>query len=65
MTAAELYRKASVMPDAPAETWRGLGLAEIRAGDSAAGRSALDEYLKRAPSGPDAKMIQTLMGTVQ
>lgn len=65
MTAAELYRKASVMPGAPAETWRGLGLAEIRAGDSAAGRSALAEYLKRAPSSPDAKTIETLMGTMQ
>ncbi len=63
VTATELYRKASMMQGAPAETWRGLGLVQIRAGDLAAGRSALAEYLKRAPSAPDARMIETMMGT--
>lgn len=60
--AAGFYRAALARPDAPVESWRGLGLAELRAGRSAEGRAALAEYLKQRPDAPDRSMIGMMAG---
>lgn len=60
-TARGFYEQASAKPDAPAETWRGLGLTAMRLGDAGAGKAALSEYMKRAPEALDAKSIKLLL----
>ena len=60
--AAEFYRQAIALGDAPAESWRGLGLALLRAGDKPAGQAALRDYLTRRPQAPDAKMLEMMAG---
>ncbi len=55
--AIEFYRAAAVLPDAPAGTWRGLGLALARAGDSAGAKTAIAEFLRRNPDAPDKSML--------
>lgn len=55
--AAGFYRQAIALEDAPVESWRGLGLAELRAGNEAAGRAALRDYLARAPQAEDAEIL--------
>jgi len=60
-TARGFFEQASTRPDAPAEAWRGLGLTAIRLGDATAGRTALSEYIKRAPDAIDAKSIKLLL----
>lgn len=60
-TARGFFEQASTKPDAPAEAWRGLGLTAMRLGDASAGRTALSEYIKRAPDAIDAKSIKLLL----
>jgi hypothetical protein len=61
MTARQLYEEAIATGTAPAEAWRGAGLTAIRGGDSAAGRSALTEYLTRMPTASDAAAMKILL----
>jgi hypothetical protein len=63
VTARELFGKANAEPDAPPESWRGLGLVSMRLGDAAQGKLALAEYLRRAPDAADAELIAVMMGS--
>lgn len=58
--AATAYRQALAATGAPVETWRGLGLALMRAGDRPGGATALGEYLKRNPQAKDRDMIGSM-----
>jgi beta-barrel assembly-enhancing protease len=60
--AATSYRAAIAMPDAPVESWRGLGLALLRSGDEPQGRAALKTYLQKKPDAADRAMIAMLSG---
>lgn len=62
LAAAEFYREAIARGDAPLESWRGLGLALLRAGDPAGGQAALRDYLARRPDAPDAQMLAVMAG---
>lgn len=61
VTAREFFAKAVTYPDAPAEGWRGLGLTALRLGEVEPGRTALIEYLKRAPEAKDAAAMKLLL----
>lgn len=52
------YRQALTHADAPPETHRDLGLALWRAGDTAAARAALRDYLDAAGQPDDAAMVR-------
>lgn len=60
--AAEFYRQAVASVEAPAEAWRGLGLALMRAGQPQDGRAALKTYLELRPDAKDRAMIVMLAG---
>ncbi len=60
--AADSYRQATAKDGAPVETWRGLGLALLRAGEADAGRAALKTYLERAPEAKDRGLIAMMAG---
>lgn len=60
-TAHGFFEQATVTPDAPAESWRGLGLTAMRLGNASAGKAALSEYIKRAPDALDTKSIKLLL----
>ena len=53
------YRRALEHDDAPPETFRSLGLVNLRLGDRTAAREALTRYLERLPEAPDRDMIKT------
>lgn len=59
--AAGFYREAITHGDAPAEAYRGLGLALLRSGQVEAGKAALRDYLARRADAGDAAMIATLI----
>lgn len=61
VTARQFFQQAIAYPDAPPETWRGLGLTALRLGELTTGTSALSEYLKRAPNANDAASIKLLL----
>lgn len=61
VTARQFFERATAYPDAPPESWRGLGLAALRLGEADAGRAALSEYLKRMPDARDASTIKMLL----
>jgi Zn-dependent protease with chaperone function len=60
--AADFYAKANASGAAPSESWRGLGLAQLRLGRTAEGQQALHEYLKLRPDAKDRPMIAMLAG---
>ena len=60
-TARTFFEKATTYPDAPPESWRGLGLTALRLGEPEPGRAALAEYLKRRPDARDAASIKPLL----
>lgn len=61
VTARQFFERATGHADAPAESWRGLGLTAIRLGQVDTGRAALTEYLKRMPDAHDAATIKLLL----
>lgn len=61
VTARDLFQRATALSDAPAESWRGLGLCALRLGDVDAGHKALNEYLTRSPDASDAATIKTML----
>lgn len=63
VAASDFFRQAIALPDAPAESWRGLGLCAMRTGDIDNGRAALVEYVKRMPDATDIATITLLLGT--
>lgn len=56
--ALEAYERASARAEAPAETFRQLGLARRAAGDADGARAAFIAYLDRAPDAPDRALIE-------
>lgn len=55
--AENAYRGALACPDAPAESWRGLGLLAMKAGDKNAAKEAFTQYRAKAPDANDKAMI--------
>jgi beta-barrel assembly-enhancing protease len=45
-----------------AECWRGLGFAQMRSGQSDAGKASLREYLKRDPEAHDRTLVSAMIG---
>lgn len=62
--AAGFYRDA-LAAGAGAEAWRGLGLVQLRSGQLAAGRAALQRYLAAAPVAADRALIAALAGEMR
>jgi beta-barrel assembly-enhancing protease len=60
--AAGFYQLATAQDDAPAEAWRGLGLAQLRSGEPEKGRQALKLYLARKPDANDKSVMVSLAG---
>jgi beta-barrel assembly-enhancing protease len=60
-TARGLYEQSIALPGAPAESWRGLGLATLRMGEGEQGRAALNEYLTRRPNAHDSGAIKMIL----
>jgi beta-barrel assembly-enhancing protease len=63
--AAGFYRAAINGKDPPSESWRGLGLALLRGGDTAGGQDALKTYLGKRPDATDRAMMAMLAGVQQ
>lgn len=55
------YQAAIASGAALAETWRGLGLAQLRLGQSQEGRTALRTYLARKPDAEDALLLASMV----
>lgn len=55
------FKKALEFNDAPAVTYRSLGLVLARQGDAAGARSAYESYLEEAPDAEDREMIRFYM----
>lgn len=55
------YAAAIAAGNAPSDAYRGLGLAELKAGDKGAARSAFQKYLAAAPGADDRAMIESYM----
>jgi tetratricopeptide (TPR) repeat protein len=56
--AVEAYHQAVAYPDAPAETYRSLGLAQWSLGQTQEARASFEQYLNRAPDAEDRLMIE-------
>jgi len=56
--AADAYRKALEFDDAPAVTYRGLGLLLAKQGDAGGARSAYESYLAASPDADDQEIIR-------
>ena len=63
LLAVNAYRRAAQLPDAPAETWRGLGLTCARLGQPVEARAAIGDYLKRRPDAGDRAMLEMIGAT--
>lgn len=59
--AQEAFRGALDCPDAPAESWRGLGLLAMKAGDKVTARDAFSHYRTALPGAGDKAMIDFYM----
>jgi beta-barrel assembly-enhancing protease len=55
--AASAYRGALACPDAPVESWRGLGLLAMKSGDNAGAKDAFTQYRAKSPEADDKAMI--------
>jgi beta-barrel assembly-enhancing protease len=60
--AADFYRQSIAAGTAPAEAWRGLGLALLRSGVANEGKAALKDYLAKKPGANDRAMMNMLAG---
>lgn len=61
-TARDAFAEAIAAGSERPETWRGLGLAQIRLGERAEGRASLATYLEMAPEADDASLIAMMAG---
>ena len=61
VTAQAFFQKATQDEAAPPEAWRGLGLTSLRIGETAVGKTALQQYLTRQPNAKDAASIKMLL----
>src|SRR5262249_39914834 len=57
--ALDQYQRAAAMADAPPESYRGLGLAHMRAGDQVRADEAFRQYLKLKPDADDRAIIRS------
>jgi beta-barrel assembly-enhancing protease len=57
--ARDQYERALAMADAPPETYRGLGLVHMRAGDQVRADEAFRQYLKLKPDADDRAIIRS------
>jgi predicted Zn-dependent protease len=55
--ARDAYGRALAYPDPPAETWRALGLTQLRLGAREEARAGLRRYLQARPDAEDRAMI--------
>ncbi len=62
INAADFYRQSIALDGTKAESFRGLGLALLRAQAAEEGRQALARYLSLRPDATDAPMIRMLAG---
>jgi predicted Zn-dependent protease len=60
--AAAFYQQSLADQSAPAEAWRGLGLALLRAGKAEEGKAALKTYLIKRPEAKDRAMMAMMAG---
>jgi len=60
--ATAFYHEALELDPAHAEAWRGLGLAQMRSGNTIEGAAALKTYLERVPDAADAPMLRVMIG---
>jgi beta-barrel assembly-enhancing protease len=58
LKAAAAYAAATVLEDAPPETWRSHGFALLKAGSKSEADEALNRYIAMKPDAPDAAMIR-------
>ncbi|MEO5494454.1 MAG: M48 family metallopeptidase [Sphingomonas sp.] len=61
--AVNYYEQACVLPDAPPESWRGLGLTKARLGERNAALAAIKEYLQRRPDAKDRAVLESMGDT--
>ncbi|WP_205481634.1 M48 family metallopeptidase [Sphingomonas arenae] len=59
--AALSYAAAVAFPDAPADAWRWHGIFLMKQGRSAEGKAALQQYLRLAPTAPDAPFVRQML----
>lgn len=55
------YQAALQLEQPPPQTWRAMGLLHRQQGQRAEARQALDQYLQRAPTAPDAALIRSYL----
>lgn len=58
--AIDFYRQAVATGTAPAEAYRGIGLAELRRGQPVEGKAALRQYLALRPDATDRQMLAAM-----
>jgi hypothetical protein len=58
--AVNYYEQACAQADAPAESWRGLGLTKARLGERNAALAAIKEYLQRRPDAKDRAVLESM-----
>lgn len=58
--AIDFYRQAVAQGAAPAEVYRGIGLAELRRGQLSEGKSALRQYLALRPDATDRQILAAM-----
>ena len=56
------YSEAISLGNNNPETWRGLGLAQLRSGAREEGQASLRKYLELQPDAPDAAMMKMMSG---
>jgi predicted Zn-dependent protease len=58
------YNNATTHVDAPAETWRQIGIMQRRANDNTAAAAAFTRYLELAPEAADRPFIESMLTTL-
>ena len=56
--AVDAYHTSLACKDAPAQSWRGLGLIAMKDGDKGAAREDFSQYQSKAPDADDSEMIK-------
>jgi len=61
-SATNFYHQALALDPSLGDAWRGLGLAQLRSGNTMEGANALRTFLERVPDAPDAPMLRMMIG---
>lgn len=59
------YTNASLQPDAPAPTWREIGVIQRRLNNKTAAIAAFRQYLTVAPNAPDHQLVSGMLTTLE